>query len=65
MAFNVRDKPMVEKSNYKYQPGETAEQIRLRALDLKNKRLLDKQIREEEEKQKYMKDRDHIRKMHE
>jgi hypothetical protein len=56
---------MVEKSNYKYQPGETAEQIRLRALDLKNKRLLDKQIREEEEKQKYMKDRDHIRKMHE
>lgn len=39
LAFNVRDKLSEELSGYKYQPTGTAEEIRLKALNLRNNRM--------------------------
>lgn len=42
LAFNIRDKLDQQIIDYKYKPQGTAEEIRLKALELKNKRLNDK-----------------------
>ena len=49
LAFNVREKKEAQ-SNYKYQPEGTAEEIRLKMIELRNRRIYQKEVRDKEEK---------------
>lgn len=46
LAFNIRDKLDTEVSKYKYQPEGSAEEIRLKALQLKTRRLHQQKLNE-------------------
>lgn len=64
LAFNVKEKVEAQ-SSYKYQPEGTAEEIRLKMIQLRNRRIYQKEVRDKEEKEKYEKDRLQLRRMHE
>ena len=69
MAFNIREKVVrvgeEELSKYKFKSKMTPDEIKKLALEAKSKRTTDKVMKEKEEKQKYQKERDALRKMHE
>jgi len=49
LAFNVRDKIQEETSNYKFHVDAKAEELRLNALERKNKRLNAQKLREKQD----------------
>ena len=49
LAFNVKEK-IDTQSSYKYQPEGTAEEIRLKMIELRNRRIYQKEVRDKEEK---------------
>tara|TARA_B110000305_G_C18854676_1_gene366116 strand:+ start:42 stop:296 length:255 start_codon:yes stop_codon:yes gene_type:complete len=49
LAFNVKEK-IDPQSSYKYQPEGTAEEIRLKMIELRNRRIYQKEVRDKEEK---------------
>lgn len=48
LAFNTKEKTN-EVSTYKYQPEGTAEEIRLKMIELRNRRIYQKEVRDKEE----------------
>ena len=67
LAFNIQQKKSDVASTYKFRldPNLTTEQIKLKVAQSKQKRILDKEVKEMDEKMKYQRDREELRKMHE
>lgn len=67
LAFNTVQKKVEGHSNYKFRmdPKLTADEIKLKVAQSKQKRILDKEVKEMDDKMKYQRDREELRKMHE
>lgn len=68
LAFNIVQPKLQEgNSNYKFRmdPKFTADELKLKVAQSKQKRILDKEVKEMDEKLKYQRDREELRKMHE
>lgn len=68
LAFNIVQ-PKVQQgvSTYKFRgdPNLTGDEIKLKVAASKQKRVLDKEVKEMDDKLKYQRDREELRKMHE
>ena len=69
IAFNIREKELrvkeTELSKYKFQSKHSPDEIRKLATEAKMKRALDKTLKDKEEKERYQREREALRKMHE